>query len=421
MRRRARRDPAHHGAGQILSTASYRPGSIDPATYLRFGLFYLGYYGYVGVISPYVSLFFADRGFSPVQIGVLMACFQLSRIVGPYLWGWLSDVTHTRVKLLRLAAVASLLAFLAVPGVHSYGGMMAMMIGLNLITSAMSPLGDALTISTLRRHGAFDHRYGRVRMFGSVGFIAAVLLGGALFEHFGMPAFPWLASAMLALFAVVVFGLRDAEDEGPRVKPPPALPLLRRPDVAWFLASAFLMMFAHAALYVFYSLYLEQLGYSKIAIGVMWTIGVVAEIVFFFYQGRLFGALALRTILAGTFVLAAVRFGVTGYFAQYAWLMAAVQILHAATFAAHHSASLKRLQRWFAGPLQGRGQALYTGISYGLGGTLGGLVMGWTWKTLAPMHTFGLAALAAALGAGCAAMSFRDERPEAHPEAATQA
>ncbi len=417
MWRRARRHAAHSGAGQILSATPYQPGSIDPATYLRFGLFYLGYYGYVGVISPYVSLFFADRGFSPVQIGVLMACFQLSRIVGPYLWGWLSDVMHTRVRLLRLAAVTALLAFLAVPGIHSYGGMMAMMIGLNLITSAMSPLGDALTISTLRRHSAFDHRYGRVRMFGSVGFIAAVLLGGALFEHFGMPAFPWLASAMLALFALVVFGLRDAEDEGPRVKPPPALPLLRRPDVAWFLASAFLMMFAHAALYVFYSLYLEQLGYSKIAIGVMWTIGVVAEIVFFFYQGRMFSALALRTILAGTFVLAAIRFGVTGYFAEHVWLMAIVQTLHAATFGAHHSASLKRLQRWFAGPLQGRGQALYTGISYGVGGTLGGLVMGWTWKSLAPMHTFGLAALAALIGAGCAAMSFRGERAEAAQQA----
>lgn len=409
MRRRAGRYPAHPGAGQILSTTAYRPGSIDPATYLRFGLFYLGYYGYVGVISPYVSLFFADRGFSPVQIGLLMACFQLSRIVGPYLWGWLSDVMHTRVRLLRLAAVTSLLAFLAVPGVHGYGAMMAMMIGLNLITSGMSPLGDALTISTLRRHGAFDHRYGRVRMFGSVGFIGAVLLGGALFEHFGMQAFPWLASAMLALFALVVFGLRDAEEDTAHVKPPPALPLLRRPDVAWFLASAFLMMFAHAALYVFYSLYLAQLGYSKIAIGAMWTIGVVAEIVFFFYQGRLFGALALRTILAGTFVLAALRFGVTGYLAEYVWLMAVVQTLHAATFGAHHSASLKRLQRWFAGPLQGRGQALYTGISYGLGGTLGGLAMGWTWKTLAPMHTFGLAAAAALVGAVCAAMSFRGE------------
>jgi len=413
VRRRPRRHPAHPGAsaGQVLSTRV--SGSIDQGTYFRFGLFYLGYYGYVGVISPYVSLFFADRGFSPVQIGVLMACFQLSRIVGPYLWGWLSDVMHTRVKLLRLAAITALLAFLAVPGIQSYSGMMAMMIGLNLITSAMSPLGDALTISTLRRHGAFDHRYGRVRMFGSIGFIASVLAGGALFERFGMPAFPWLASAMLALFALVVFGMRDAADEGPRVTPPPALPLLRRPDVAWFLASAFLMMFAHAALYVFYSLYLQQLGYSKFAIGVMWTIGVVAEIVFFYFQGRLFGALALRTILAGTFVLAALRFGLTGYFAQYVWLMALVQVLHAATFGAHHSASLKRLQRWFAGPLQGRGQALYTGISYGVGGTLGGLAMGWTWKTLAPMHTFGLAALAALIGAGCAVMSFRREAERA--------
>ena len=72
------------------------------------------------------------------------------------------------------------------------------------------------------------------------------------------------------------------------------MPLLRRADVAWFLGASFLMMFAHAALYVFYSLYLERLGYSKFAIGVMWTIGVVAEIVFFFYQGRLFARVPLR-------------------------------------------------------------------------------------------------------------------------------
>ncbi len=375
--------------------------------YGRFGLFYLGYYGYVGVISPFVSLFFAARGFTAVQIGVLMASFQFSRILGPYLWGWLSDTMHTRVRILRLTAVGALAAFLALPAVRSYGGMMAMMVAISLITSAMSPLGDALTISTLRRYGAFDHRYGRIRMFGSVGFIAAVLAGGALFQQLGMQAFPWVASVMLAILMAMVFGMRDAPDEGPRVRPPPALPLLRRPDVAWFFASAFLMMFAHAALYVFYSLYLERLGYSKFAIGVMWTIGVVAEIVFFYFQGRLFARVPLGTILAGTFVLAAVRFGLTGYFPEVLWLMAAVQVLHAATFAAHHSASLKRLQHWFAGPLQGRGQALYTGISYGVGGTLGGLVMGWTWKALAPAHTFGLAAAAAAAGAVCALMSFR--------------
>jgi len=388
-----------------MSSAAVAPTA--PPAYGRFGLFYLGYYGYVGIISPYVSLYFAGRGFSPVQIGVLMACFQVGRIAGPYLWGWLSDVMHTRVRILRATSVVALLAFGMVPLVATYGGMAAMMLAISLITAGMSPLGDALTISTLRRYGAFDHRYGRIRMFGSLGFIASVLAGGALFEHFGMRAFPAVACTMLVILALVVRRMEDAVDEGPRVRPPPALPLLRRPDVAWFLASAFLMMFAHAALYVFYSLYLERLGYSKFAIGVMWTIGVVAEIVFFYYQGRLFARFALRTILAGTFVLAALRFGLTGYFPQFAWLMALVQVLHAATFAAHHSASLKRLQHWFAGPLQGRGQALYTGISYGVGGTLGGLVMGWTWKTLAPAHTFGLAAAAGLAGACCAWMSFR--------------
>ena len=64
------------------------------------------------MVSPYVSLFFAGRGFSALQIGVLMACFQVTRIAGPYLWGWLSDVTHTRVRILRFTAVCALLAFL---------------------------------------------------------------------------------------------------------------------------------------------------------------------------------------------------------------------------------------------------------------------------------------------------------------------
>ncbi len=167
------------------------------------------------------------------------------------------------------------------------------------------------------------------------------------------------------------------------------------------------MMFAHAALYVFYSLYLERLGYSKFSIGVMWTIGVVAEIVFFYFQGRLFARVPLGTILAGTFVLAAVRFGLTGYFPEALWLMAAVQVLHAATFAAHHSASLKRCSIGSRGRCRAGGRRCTRGISYGVGGTLGGLVMGWTWKVLAPAHTFGLAAAAAAAGAVCAAMSFR--------------
>lgn len=378
----------------------------------RFGLFYLGYYGYIGVLTPFVSLFFAWRGYSAIEIAGLVAVFQITRIIGPYLWGWLSDRLGTRVRIMRVTACLALLAFLMVPGTHSYGGMMALMAVLNLLTSALSPLGDALTITWLRHAPqGFEHRYGHIRMWGSVGFIVTVLGGGALLEAFGTGLFPWMAIAMLAGLTLVLWRLQDIEDHTDYPPAPPVLSLLRWADVNWFLLSAFCMMFAHAALYVFYSLWLEQLGYSKFVIGAMWTIGVVAEIILFWFQGWLFRRWSLLAILTGTFILGALRFAAIGYLADWWWVLAAVQVLHAATFAAHHSASLKRLQHWFAGPLQARGQALYTGVSYGLGGTLGGLAMGAAWNAFGPAHTFGLAALVTLIGAVAAALGFRAPPP----------
>ena len=161
------------------------------------------------------------------------------------------------------------------------------MLGLNLITSAMSPLGDALTISTLRRHGAFDHRYGRIRMFGSAGFIAAVLLGGALFERVGIDAFPWLASATLALFTLVVAGMRDAGGGAAHAAAAghAAAAACRRGPVPGRILPDDVPRTQRSTCSIRCT---ERLGYSKFAIGVMWTIGVVAEIAFFFYRGRLF-------------------------------------------------------------------------------------------------------------------------------------
>jgi PPP family 3-phenylpropionic acid transporter len=377
----------------------------------RFGLFYLGYYGYIGVLTPFVSLFFAWRGYSVLEIASLVAVFQITRIVGPYLWGWLSDRLDTRVRIMRTIACLALLVFLLVPATHSFAGMMVLMVVLNFLTSGLSPLGDALTITWLRHSPqGFDKRYGHIRMWGSAGFIATVLGGGALLELFGTGLFPWLAIAMLAALTVVLWCLNDIQDRTVYPPPPPVLMLLRRADVNWFFFSAFCMMFAHAALYVFYSLWLEQLGYSKFVIGAMWTIGVVAEIILFLFQGQLFQRWSLLAILAGTFILAALRFGAIGYLAEWWWVLALVQILHAATFAAHHSASLKRLQHWFAGPLQARGQALYTGVSYGLGGTLGGLAMGAAWNEFGPAHTFGLAAVVSLVGAAASIIGFRSSR-----------
>lgn len=133
---------------------------------------------------------------------------------------------------------------------------------------------------------------------------------------------------------------------------------LFNPDVRWFLVSGFFMIFAHASLYVFYSLYLADLGYDKFQIGLFWALGVMAEVVFFYFQSKFLSKLDAEVILQAAFGIGVIRFVLIAFLPITSVLILA-QLMHAAgTFAAHHSAANKLLQRWFTGPLQARGQAL---------------------------------------------------------------
>ena len=183
--------------------------------------------------------------------------------------------------------------------------------------------------------------------------------------------------------------------------------LLNQPQVSLFFLSTFLMIAAHSALYVFYSLYLAQIGYSKTVIGLMWSLGVLAEIAFFFYQSTIFRWFGVPRLLIASCLIAVLRFLMIGFGADSLLLLLLAQLLHAATFGVHHSASVATLQRWFSGSLQARGQALYTSISYGLGGTFGGLILTWCWDRMGAQMVFVLAAMFALAGAGAAAYSCR--------------
>ena len=114
------------------------------------------------------------------------------------------------------------------------------------------------------------------------------------------------------------------------------------------------------------------------------------------------------------FGVAALRFAITGAGAGYLWLLIVAQLMHAVTFAAHHSALVQTMQTWFGGPLQARGQALYTSIGYGVGGTLGGLFMSACWDKISPEAMFFAAAAMALAAMGAAALSFRSLGAASH-------
>ena len=375
-----------------------------PEQSFNFGFFFFSYYGFIGIFTPYASLFFAHKGLSAPEIGILMSLMQVLRIFGPNLWGWVADHTGQRVGVLRFTALAAAISFIGMFFGQTFVQFFVVLVLVNAFTSAQGPLSEALMLSAMR--GDLTH-YGRLRLWGSVGFIAAVTAGGELLDRHGIALVPWMGWAMLGMVLLASLRLRETVLPGASRELPSVLLILRRPEVLAFFVSSFLMIAAHAALYVFLSLYLAQIGYSKTAIGMLWSLGVLAEIGFFYYQAPLFRYFGVRRLLLLSLAVAVLRFLITGFGARsLPWLLLA-QVLHAVTFGTHHSASVMRMQRWFSGSLQASGQALYISIAYGLGGTLGGLFMSLCWDWFGGASVFIAAAVMALAGLAAAVLSYR--------------
>jgi MFS transporter, PPP family, 3-phenylpropionic acid transporter len=359
----------------------------------RLAGFYFFYFAYLGTFAPFFSLYLDSVRLTPFEIGVLMSLPQVTRIVAPHLWGWLADRSGRRVRVVRLTGIAGTLAFLFVFAGTQFALLFATLFAMTFFWSAALQLMEATTLTYL---GEETSRYGPVRVWGSIGFIVAVVGGGYLLDVLPLAAVPFLVLAtMLAMlaFACVVPEApaiaHEAERSIGRV--------LLRPEVVALIVSGAFMSAAHGPYYTFYSIHLVGEGYSKAATGWLWALGVACEIGIFAWMPRLYQAFTLRQILIASFALAAVRFLLIGWLAQSFAVLLFAQVLHAATFGAFHAASIGYVHRIFRGNLQARGQAIYGSFSFGVGGALGGLASGYVWE-----HSG--AALAFSVGAGCAAL-----------------
>jgi MFS transporter, PPP family, 3-phenylpropionic acid transporter len=362
------------------------------------------YFAHVGFFNPYLPLWLKELGFGLVAISVLTSVQSATRLFAPYAWGTLSDRTGERVRLLRFGATAALVfsSALWIP----LGGVAMFFVLLLMFThtSAMMPMSEAALAHLVSQGGAFDaRRYGRVRLWGSMGFLATVLTAGWWFERFGMVHFPlWTA---VTLFAVVVsvWCLPDSKEPVHHAEGHPDIrPVLRQPAVRWFFAAVFFHVLSHIFIYVFFSLYLDSLGYSKAVIGVLWAVSVVIEIVWFLTQGRWLPRLSLTEWLVLASALMALRMGITAGLPLVWSLLLLAQALHAITFAAHHSVCIALLSQHFPGRLRGRGQALYTVVGYGLPGVLGGLGGGLLSSAQGLSSVFWFAGVCALLATACA-------------------
>ena len=375
-----------------------------PAPLPAFALLSFTYFAALGLFNPYAPLWFKDLGFSTWAIGGIAALQSCTRIVGPYGWGWLGDHTGRRVFFIRVACAGCVLSAASLTLAHSLWPVTAITALLFLANSGIVPLYETSLAHLLSNQQGLDAgKYGRVRVWGSVGFIASVTGYGYGLERLGVQAFPWIMAGMNLLLLWAALRLPRGHEQVVHDEPAPAvLPLLKQPEVAWFFASIFFTVLAHASVYAFLSLYLVHLGYGKTAIGALWAVAVAVEILFFWSQGHFFGRLSPQGWLQVVAAVTTARFAATAGAGHLGWVLLLAQMSHAVTFAAHHAACISMVHQLFPGRARGRGQALYTVLGYGLSGVLGGFGGGWLIEHFGYEVSFWVSAGAGALAWCCA-------------------
>ena len=393
-------------------SASAPPAPARRLTVVPFAAVSFTYFAYAGLVGTYGPLWFKNLGYSTFAIGILASLQSSTRLFSPYAWGWLSDHTGRRERLLRIASGGSLLASLGYFAPLGYAWIAVVTVVLYICTAGVIPINEAALAHRVSSGGRLDvARYGRVRVWGSIGFFGAVTASGFVLQASGLGGFPILVSGLLALLLAACWRLPAAtEPAHPPSVATSALSVLREPVVAWFFAGCFLTVLAHTSLYAFYSLYLASLGYSNSAIGLLWAIGVVVEVIWFFFQGRWQHRLTMHGWLVVAALASAFRFALIAGFGAWVAVLVFAQCLHALTFAAQHSACIAVITRYFPGRLRGRGQALYTVLGYGASGVIGGVIGGAMSESLGLASVFWAASGVALAAAWCCRRALRSDR-----------
>jgi MFS transporter, PPP family, 3-phenylpropionic acid transporter len=377
---------------------------------LRLSSFYFAYYAALGAFNPYWSLYLKSRGQDVAAISILMSLWYATRVIAPSTWSTLSSRSAKPIRWLRAGCLLTLASFAVFTLSLDFAALFAAMCVFCFMYNAVMPQFESITLSHLVGK---SERYGRIRVWGSIGFVSIVALFGVLLDHLAVSILPWLMLPLFAGLLVAAF----ANDYG---RPPAQVEAddttsfsrrLWRPQVIAFFIIALLLQVSFGPYYTFYSIYLDEHGYSTSALGIYWSIGVIVEILVFTFSTWIFRRLSAAAVLLISLVAATLRWAMVALWPDSAILMALAQTLHALSFAAFFAASMQFLVMFFPGRQNGHAQGIFYGFSSGIGGVLGALLSGQVWKASGGEMAFMLASASAAVAVVVALIWIRPGRP----------
>lgn len=356
----------------------------------RLSLFYGFYFSSLGALLPYWTVYLDSLSFSAIEIGQLMAILAATKIVAPYGWGWLADHYGHRLRLVRLGAFFALLSFLPLIWVREFWSIALCFFGFSFFWNAVLPQFEVNTMTLL---GPLRPYYSRIRLWGSIGFIITVFVFGALLLLLPERIIPIGIATLLLLIWLSSLKVPEAStlnEQGGRI-----VQVLKQPHVLLLLLMCFLLQASHGSYYTFFSIHMQQLDYSRLQIGSFWALGVLAEVLVFWFTHRLIQGGAVKLLVWVT-LLTTLRWVLLASLSNYLPIVLLAQTLHAASFGLFHAATIHLIHEWFPNH-QGRGQALYSTVSFGAGGAVGSFYSGYLWEWGGASWTFGSSAILAFL------------------------
>jgi len=350
---------------------------ISGIPYWRLSGFYFFYFALVGSLSPYMGLYLSDIGFSAYSIGLVNAVLMGTKIIAPNVWGWLCDYTARRLRIITLGLLGATFFF---SGLFIWQQLIPILCITFLYGFFWNAVLSQFDTATVQYLGSKSERYSHVRVWGSVGFIVAVTLLGVLFDEFSIQYLIPISWLLLLLITCVCLSIREPPVNVDKEASGRLWLVLRRPKVLAFFAAAFLLQFSFGAYYSFFSLYLESYGYSRTAIGFLWALGVVAEVLLFLVIHKIMPILGVAYVLFWSLAFTAIRWLLIAFYADNITIIMLSQLLHAFSFGAAHAACIELVRRFFVGHNAGQGNALYSSMTFGVGGAGGALMSGVLWE-----------------------------------------
>ncbi|HIP07151.1 MAG TPA: MFS transporter [Mariprofundaceae bacterium] len=335
-------------------------------------LFYTAYFAAMGLILPYFPVYLTDLGLNTLWVGVFIGALAATKIIAPPLAGLLLEYrdTNTRTFLLFTAGLATLASALFIPQ-FDMGWMLTIVIVFGFFWAAILPLTDGLSLVVSE---ISMMSYGRLRVWGSVGFVFASFLGGLWLVGDNISLFPWILTTLLILTTIAATGFPDLSNIDTKQKQQ-ASAQTNQKALLWLLFIGFCMQASHGAYYGFFSLYMLDAGYSGGEIGLFWVIGVLAEIVLMWYWSKRIQKASPAWVLGICLLLASLRWFGLAITTNIAAIIV-LQLLHAASFAAFHLSAVAWVRKFAKPHRQTSAQGWYSSIGFGLGSTVGIMLCG---------------------------------------------